>query len=29
VLLGNLKLRQASGTLTPEDLLLINALLVK
>ena len=29
VLVGGLKLRQANGTLTPEDLLLINALLVK
>ena len=29
VLLGGLKLRQANGTLTPEDLLIINSLLVK
>lgn len=29
VLLGGLKLRQANGTLTPEDLLLINSLLVQ
>ena len=29
VLVGGLKLRQANGTLTPEDLLLINSLLVK
>ncbi|MEO6017546.1 MAG: TolC family outer membrane protein [Polaromonas sp.] len=29
VLLGGLRLRQANGTLTPEDLLIINSLLVK
>jgi outer membrane protein len=29
VLLGNLKLRQANGTLKPEDLASLNALLVK
>ncbi len=29
VLIGGLKLRQANGTLTPEDLLLINSLLVR
>ncbi len=29
VLIGGLKLRQANGTLTPEDLLLINSLLVQ
>jgi outer membrane protein len=29
VLLGNLRLRQASGALLPEDLLPIDALLVK
>ncbi len=29
VLIGNLKLRQAAGTLKPEDLLLLNALLAK
>ena len=29
VLVGGLKLRQANGTLTPEDLLLINSLLVQ
>ena len=29
VLIGGLRLRQANGTLTPEDLLLINALLVQ
>jgi outer membrane protein len=29
VLIGGLRLRQANGTLTPEDLLLINSLLVK
>ena len=29
VLLGGLRLRQANGTLTPEDLLLINSLLVQ
>ncbi|MDO8778150.1 MAG: TolC family protein, partial [Burkholderiaceae bacterium] len=29
VLIGGLRLRQANGTLTPEDLLLINSLLVR
>ena len=29
VLIGNLKLRQAAGTLKPEDLQLLNALLAK
>ncbi len=29
VLLGGLRLRQANGTLTPEDFLLINSLLVQ
>ena len=29
VLIGGLRLRQANGTLTPEDLLLINSLLVQ
>jgi hypothetical protein len=29
VLLGNLKLRQAAGTLTQDDMAAINALLVK
>ncbi len=29
VLLGGLRLRQANGTLTPQDLLIINSLLVK
>jgi len=29
LLLGGLRLRQANGTLAPEDLLLINSLLVQ